>query len=160
MDTILYTYQSPLTRKEVYKYWIYFNVRRKLTWILVLALTIYSMILTPKFGLSFAIRLGLGTICFYFILLFIRLNISYSKQKKKIKNRESITYNFFQEYLECIDNGTVVKIPYENLHKVIVTKTSYYLMFDSLKGIILRKECCDSGLHTFIINTIQPILQK
>ena len=88
------------------------------------------------------------------LILLIALHI-YSKKIWEADNfahNMNIKLDFYDGYLVGTDKYGETRIEYNKLHKIIETKTNFYLMTENFKGIILNKSNFPEGLADFLKN--------
>ena len=60
-----------------------------------------------------------------------------------------IDYRFYEKYFVKIFGGSEEQFEYEKLHKIIETKTNFYLMLNRTQGFVLVKDNMPQGLAEF-----------
>lgn len=63
-----------------------------------------------------------------------------------------LTVEFYDTYMVQKSDMSEAKIEYSNIHKIIETKTNFYVMISENQGAILVKENFPDGLEEFIKN--------
>ena len=88
------------------------------------------------------------------LILLITLHI-YSKKTWEADNfvkNMNLKLDFYDSYLVGTDKYGETRLEYNKLHKIIETKTNFYLMTEKFKGIILNKSNFPEGLADFLNN--------
>ena len=90
----------------------------------------------------------------YPILIWLLHNIQVKKvfkTNKALQNAE-VNFEFYDTYfIETNEYGNT-KLEYSKLHKIIETKTNFYLMLAKNQGFILVKDNFPEGLDEFLRN--------
>ena len=88
------------------------------------------------------------------LILVYYISIKKAYASNKIMQDIATTFEFFDTYL--VEKSTVGEsvVEYSQLHKIIETKTNFYLMIASNQGYILPKENFPDGLEEFLRNII------
>lgn len=91
------------------------------------------------------------------IIILILLIVLYIYSKKiweadNFVHNMNIKLDFYDAYLVGTDKYGETRLEYNKLHKIIETKTNYYLMTEKFKGIILKKSNFPEGLADFLKN--------
>lgn len=66
------------------------------------------------------------------------------------ENTDTYQYTFFEDYFEVKTERRTYKVNYQDLLKIIETKTHFYLKYEKYGAFILKKENCDDELIQFI----------
>ena len=99
----------------------------------------------------------------YFLILFaiiypIIIAILQNRQIKKVWNSNKVAQNmnvkfdFYDTYFIEIDENGETRLEYNKLHKIIETKTNFYMMIEKNQGFILNKSNLPEGLSDFLKN--------
>lgn len=100
------------------------------------------------------------TIMAVFILV-IGFSSVFVKQKREIerawntnKNMQNSLHHFlfYEDYLEDKSSTSMVKLLYNEIHKIIITDTNIYIMSGSTQGLLISKENCDEEFLSFIFS--------
>lgn len=59
---------------------------------------------------------------------------------------------FYEDYLEDKSSTSMVKLLYNEIHKIIITDTNIYIMSGSTQGLLISKENCDEEFLSFIFS--------
>ena len=70
---------------------------------------------------------------------------------KALQNAE-VNFEFYNDYFTETNEYGNTKLEYNKLHKIIETKTNFYLMIAKNQGFILVKENFPEGLEEFLRN--------
>ena len=70
---------------------------------------------------------------------------------KALQNAE-VNFEFYNDYFTETNEYGNTKLEYNKLHKIIETKTNFYLMIAKNQGFILVKENFSEGLEEFLRN--------
>ena len=73
------------------------------------------------------------------------------KTNKALQNAEA-NFEFYNDYFSETNEYGNTKLEYNKLHKIIETKTNFYLMIAKNQGFILVKENFPEGLEEFLRN--------
>lgn len=73
------------------------------------------------------------------------------KTNKALQNAE-VNFEFYDTYFTEENSYGNTKLEYSKLHKIIETKTNFYLMIAKNQGFILIKENFPEGLEEFLRN--------
>ena len=73
------------------------------------------------------------------------------KTNKALQNAE-VNFEFYNDYFTETNEYGNTKLEYNKLHKIIETKTNFYLMIAKNQGFILVKENFPEGLEEFLRN--------
>ena len=73
------------------------------------------------------------------------------KTNKALQNAE-VNFEFYNTYFTEENSYGNTKLEYSKLHKIIETKTNFYLMIAKNQGFILIKENFPEGLEEFLRN--------
>ena len=68
-----------------------------------------------------------------------------------LQNAE-VNFEFYNDYFTETNEYGNTKLEYNKLHKIIETKTNFYLMIAKNQGFILVKENFPEGLEEFLRN--------
>ncbi len=109
---------------------------------------------------AFLIFDGIVTESMYFIvfvilypavvwLIYVIQTRKWFKTNKVFQNTTA-EYEFFATYFTETDLYGTTRIEYSKLHKIIETKTNFYLMIAKNQGLILCKENFPEGLNQFL----------
>ena len=101
----------------------------------------------------------------YFLILFaimypIIIAILQNRHIKKVWNSNkvaqnmSVKFDFYDTYFTEINENGETRLEYNKLHKIIETKTNFYLMIAKNQGFILNKSNLPEGLADFLKNII------
>ena len=86
----------------------------------------------------------------------LRLVSSNTEKKSYYSNKNlqeaELTISFYDNYLEQANEIGCTKFKYDNIYKIIETKTNFYVMTASNQGIIIVKQNCSPDLIAFIKN--------
>ncbi len=99
----------------------------------------------------------------YLLILFaiiypIIIAILQNRQIKKVWNSNKVAQNmnvkfdFYDTYFTEINENGETRLEYNKLHKIIETKTNFYLMIAKNQGFILNKSNLPEGLSDFLKN--------
>ena len=99
----------------------------------------------------------------YLLILFaiiypIVIALLQKRQIKKVWNSNKVAQNmnvrfdFYDTYFTEINDNGETRLEYDKLHKVIETKTNFYLMIAKNQGFILKKSNFPEGLEDFLRN--------
>lgn len=100
------------------------------------------------------------TIMAVFILV-IGFSSVFVKQKREVerawntnKNMQNSLHHFlfYEDYLEDKSSTSMVKLLYNEIHKIIITDTNIYIMSGSTQGLLISKENCDEEFLSFIFS--------
>ena len=110
-------------------------------WILLLGCLMENILL-----IAFAIL--------YPILIVILVNRQVKKvwKSNKVAQNMNVNFCFYDTYFTEADENGDTKLEYSKLHKIIETKTNFYLMIAKNQGFILVKENFPEGLEEFLRN--------
>lgn len=110
-------------------------------WILLLGCLMENILL-----IAFAIL--------YPILIVILVNRQVKKvwKSNKVAQNMNVNFCFYDTYFTESDENGDTKLEYSKLHKIIETKTNFYLMIAKNQGFILVKENFPEGLEEFLRN--------
>ena len=70
---------------------------------------------------------------------------------KALQNAE-VNFEFYNDYFTETNEYGNTKLEYNKLHKIVETKTNFYLMIAKNQGFILVKENFPEGLEEFLRN--------
>jgi len=73
------------------------------------------------------------------------------KTNKALQNAE-VNFEFYNDYFTETNEYGNTKLEYNKLHKIVETKTNFYLMIAKNQGFILVKENFPEGLEEFLRN--------
>ena len=147
----LYKTTSQITYSEYKKFNIDVFIGRKniMVWLILDALwLVLSIISRDIISMAAALLWPILLILVYYI------SIKKAYASNKIMQDIATTFEFFDTYL--VEKSTVGEsvVEYSQLHKIIETKTNFYLMIASNQGYILPKENFPDGLEEFLRNII------
>ena len=110
-------------------------------WILLLGCLMENILL-----IAFAIL--------YPILIVILVNRQVKKvwKSNKVAQNMNVNFCFYDTYFTEADENGDTKLEYSKLHKIIETKTNFYLMIAKNQGFILNKANFPDGLEEFLRN--------
>ncbi len=100
------------------------------------------------------------TIMAVFILV-IGFSSVFVKQRREVKRAWNTNKNmqnslhhflFYEDYLEDKSSTSMVKLLYNEIHKIIITDTNIYIMSGSTQGLLISKENCDEEFLSFIFS--------
>lgn len=100
------------------------------------------------------------TIMAVFILV-IGFSSVFVKQRREVnrawntnKNMQNSLHHFlfYEDYLEDKSSTSMVKLLYNEIHKIIITDTNIYIMSGSTQGLLISKENCDEEFLSFIFS--------
>lgn len=60
-------------------------------------------------------------------------------------------YEFYEDYVIAKNTNSEAKIEYNKIHKIIETKTNFYIMIAQNQGYIISKEICSEELIEFLL---------
>lgn len=88
----------------------------------------------------------------YPIMIFLLQNRQIKKvwKSNKVAQDMLVNFEFYDTYFVEKDKNGNTKLDYSNLHKVIETKTNFYLLIAKNQGFILVKENMPEGLADFL----------
>lgn len=89
---------------------------------------------------------------FVFIVIIMLQNRHLKKvfESNKVLQNAVVNHEFYDTYfIETTESGTS-QLEYSKLHKIIETKTNFYLMLSKNQGIILTKANFPNGLDDFL----------
>ena len=88
----------------------------------------------------------------YPIMIFLLQNRQIKKvwTSNKVAQDMLVNFEFYDTYFVETDKSGNTKLDYSNLHKVIETKTNFYLLIAKNQGFILVKENMPEGLADFL----------
>ena len=89
---------------------------------------------------------------FFPILYVIFRKMSIKKYYNSNKILKDITqeYEFYEEYFITKNTNSEAKIEYDKIHKIIETKTNFYIMVAQNQGYIISKSVCSDELVEFL----------
>ncbi len=105
-----------------------------------------AFLLHDIFSLVFAVLFLL-----FFYVLALR-SASKTYKSHKIAQNRTVEFEFYGEHFIENTEISTEKIEYKMLHKIIETKTNFYLMIAKNQGYILIKENFPEGLADFLRN--------
>ena len=70
----------------------------------------------------------------------------------KVAQNMNVRFDFYDTYFTEINDNGETRLEYDKLHKVIETKTNFYLMIAKNQGFILNKSNFPEGLEDFLRN--------
>ena len=152
----LYTTSTTNTYEEFKRF---FNTMCKMKQHIILycILSVYLIVLSLYLGwihtLIFAIVFPILVIS---LQLFQRSRIF---KTNKVLQNTIVTYEFFDTYFTVTDEYGNSRLDYKKLHKIIETKTNFYLMISKNQGFLLSKESFPQGLDDFL-RSIAPQKKK
>ena len=94
-------------------------------------------------------------------ILVIGFSSVFVKQKREVerawntnKNMQNSLHHFlfYEDYLEDKSSTSMVKLLYNEIHKIIITDTNIYIMSGSTQGLLISKENCDEEFLSFIFS--------
>ncbi len=65
-------------------------------------------------------------------------------------NTDTYQYTFFEDYFEVKKERRTYKVNYQDILKIIETKTHFYLKYEKYNAFILKKDNCSDELIQFI----------
>ncbi len=65
-------------------------------------------------------------------------------------NTDTYQYTFFEDYFEVKTERRTYKVNYQDILKIIETKTHFYLKYEKYSAFILKKDNCSDELVQFI----------
>lgn len=88
----------------------------------------------------------------YPIMIFLLQNRQIKRvwKSNKVAQDMLVNFEFYDTYFVEKDKSGNTKLDYSNLHKVIETKTNFYLLIAKNQGFILVKENMPEGLADFL----------
>lgn len=88
----------------------------------------------------------------YPIMIFLLQNRQIKKvwTSNKVAQDMLVNFEFYDTYFVETDKSGNTKLDYSNLHKVIETKTNFYLLIAKNQGFILVKKNMPEGLADFL----------
>lgn len=114
-------------------------------------LIIYEIIFIPCFILTKNTTFLCTTILLpIFLVIFQNIIIKKVYNSSKITHDLEASFEFYQDFFMKKDKTGETKIEYSNIHKIIETKTHFYIMIAINQGYILVKENFPEGLENFI----------
>lgn len=143
----LYVIETKMTFDEYKKFCLAIqkeNQRMIALLIVCLLLCIGGIILHKIFIIVFALL--------YPILKIILFNYNIKKvfESNKVVRNITTKFEFYKDYFEATNDSAKSKINYNDLNKIIETKTNFYLMTSSIQGYIIEKNNIPEGLSKFI----------
>lgn len=145
----LYTTTTNYNYEEYKRFsWNLMLKRSRIVWFIVLELWILLLGCLMKNSLLIVFAV------IYPIMIFLLQNRQIKKvwKSNKVAQDMLVNFEFYDTYfVETTANGNT-KLDYSNLHKVIETKTNFYLMIAKNQGFILVKENMPEGLDDFLRN--------
>lgn len=87
-----------------------------------------------------------------FLILLLNYKIKRVYNSSKMAHDLEVNFEFYNDYFMKKDRNGETKIEYSNIHKIIGTKTHFYIMIAENQGYILVKENFPKGLEDFIKN--------
>ena len=143
----LYTTTTNYNYDEYKRFsWNLLLKRSRIVWFIVLELWILLLGCLMKNSLLIIFAV------IYPIMIFLLQNRQIKKvwKSNKVAQDMVVNFEFFDtHFAETTANGNT-KLDYSNLHKVIETKTNFYLMIAKNQGFILVKENMPEGLADFL----------
>ncbi len=90
----------------------------------------------------------------YPIIIAILLNRQIKKvwNSNKIAQNMDVKFEFYDTYFTEINENGETRLEYNKLHKILETKTNFYLMIAKNQGFILSKANFPEGLDGFLRN--------
>jgi len=79
-----------------------------------------------------------------------KLSIKRYYNSNKILKDITEEYEFYEDYFVAKNVNSEAKIEYNMIHKVIETKTNFYIMVAQNQGYIISKEICSDELVEFL----------
>lgn len=89
-------------------------------------------------------------------IILLLLPVFLNKQSKsiwesnKVAQNLNVKFDFYDTYFIATDENGETRIAYNKLHKIIETKTNFYLLFSKNQGVILNKSNFPEGLSDFL----------
>ena len=152
---ILYTTNTITSKEELDKFSNVITFRRMIIPLAIIEVLLFNIYLNYKetFTLMFAI---IYPIAFYLVLKLSRY-FKYKKESKYLNVTSAI--NFYEDSIEQVNEFSSSKIPYDNILKIIETKTNYYLMLGTNTGFNIIKANCSQELLDYIENDLKKIIK-
>jgi hypothetical protein len=94
-----------------------------------------------------------GCFLILFPILYVilrRMNIKRYYNSNKILKDITEEYEFYEDYLVAKNTNSEAKLEYNKLHKIIETKTNFYIMVAQNQGYIISKGVCSNELIEFL----------
>lgn len=150
----LYETEIVCTYDEYKKYNNTLKVRTKLFYIIILFMWVSAIFLGIRnFETIFAkVVIPSLAVLAYIVLLILMIWFGGKSEWKsnKIMHNKTVVYHFFEDNMEISTENGKVKINYDDLHKIIETKTNFYLMDSLNAGKLILKDNCSPELRAFI----------
>lgn len=143
----LYTTTTNYTYDEYKRFsWNLLLKRSRIVWFIVLELWILLLgcLMRNSLLVVFAV--------IYPIMILLLQNRQIKKvwKSNKVAQDMLVNFEFYDTYFVETDKSGNTKLDYSNLHKVVETKTNFYLMIAKNQGFILVKENMPEGLSDFL----------
>lgn len=143
----LYTTTTNYNYEEYKRFsWNLMLKRSRIVWFIVLELWILLLGCLMKNSLLIVFAV------IYPIMIFLLQNRQIKKvwKSNKVAQDMLVNFEFYDTYFVETDKSGNTKLDYSNLHKVVETKTNFYLMIAKNQGFILVKENMPEGLSDFL----------
>ena len=132
---------------EEYKKFVEEVSKRKQSYIILAVVSVFLLVI----GIVNKSLLMIALALLYPLLMILSQKISVTSSYKNAKSMHDarIDYRFYEKYFVKIFGGSEEQFEYEKLHKIIETKTNFYLMLNRTQGFVLVKDNMPQGLAEF-----------
>ena len=137
----------------------YFNTMSKLKLNIILYCILSTYLIAASLYLGWIHTLIFAIVFPILVISLQLLQRSRIFKTNKILQNTIVTYEFYDTYFTDSHEYGNSKIEYEKLHKIIETKTNFYLMISKNQGFLLSKESLPQGLDAFL-RSIAPQKKK
>ena len=102
-------------------------------------------------GFDWAYVLEISVILILMLLFFIFLpGIGARRSYRKFTNDFDYTVDLFEDGWQSTSDHGNTHMEYSETHKIIETKTDFYIMIAERQGVIIPKECCSEEAAAFL----------
>lgn len=115
-----------------------------------IALLVQAYLCIARFSTENLIWLIAGLLIDYYFLRGINRAAAKAFEKNKFVRDPDIDLAFFDDHYNITTATGNSSVPYDKLHKIIETKTNFYLMYSPAQGVIIPKADTPEGFDAFM----------